>query len=255
MSNRLLNGNRKFNGGVALFWGRGPQGLEGTMQWLLRGITTIVLAFSLGSCGDSGFDTSNGGDQLVLQFTGFSAEQIEQADAVFETSADIDVCLGFCTQNIFQSTDLEIEPYGSTRVLANFTNAGKSDILIDEYTVTIPNSGVPPRKATISQRVFGRRCFDGSACASDFDCGEGTCAQSESSFDILLVDLVTKDLARVGECAEIDFVNQVIIPQTVVESTLQINITFSGSDNTGERFNLSAGYSGTFANYDNCEDQ
>ena len=102
------------------------------MRWL-RGISTIGLAMVLASCGSGGFDGQDGTDQLVLSFQGFSGESITQADFVGNTSADIDVCGGVCVME----TEITAEPYTSARAVASFGNTGKSDILIDRYTVTI----------------------------------------------------------------------------------------------------------------------
>jgi hypothetical protein len=224
------------------------------MRWL-RGIFTIGLAMVLASCGSSGFDGENGTDQLVLSFQGFSGESITQADFVGNTSADIDVCIGFCGTSILMQQELTVEPYTSARTVASFGNAGKSDILIDRYTVTIPGSGIPSRTTSISERIIGGRCANGSSCATDGDCGGtagGGCSHETSSFELLLVDIGTKDLARSGTCLQLnpDFT---FTPGTVVPETMQIEVSFSGSDATGERFNVSSGLSATFADFDNCE--
>jgi len=222
-------------------------------MWWVRRISTIGLAVMLASCGSSGFDTENGGDQLVLSFQGFSGDGLTQADFVGNTSADVDVCQFFCiTTDIIQQT-LEQEPYTSTRAIASFTNTGKSDILIDRYTVTIPGSGIPERVSTISERVAGGRCANGLSCASDLECGVGgTCERTTSSFEILLVDQTTKDLVRSGTCAEVSLNPLTITPGTIIPETLAIQVSFSGSDNTGERFNVRAGYEAIFFDFDNC---
>jgi len=223
------------------------------MRWL-RGISTVVLLMALVSCGSSGFDTEDGSDQLVLSFQGFTGEGLEQADFVGSTSGDVDVCQFFCIDTDIIQQSLQAEPYTSTRAIAMFGNAGKSDILIDRYTVTIPGSGIPERVSSISERVTGGRCSSsGAACASDTDCGGDSCEHATSAFEILLVDQTTKDLVRSGTCPAVTLNPPAIIPGSIFPETLPIQVRFSGSDSTGERFNLSAGYEAVFADFDNCD--
>lgn len=243
--------NRKLRCGSAVIR-REPRRSEGKMRWLLRGMVSIGLATLLVGCGSGGFDTENGGDQLVLSFQGFSGEGLDQADFVGSTSADVDVCQFFCIQTDVIQQSLEQEPYTSTRAMATFGNTGKSDILIDRYTVTLPGSGIPERVSAISERVAGGRCSSGLACASDRDCESGTCDHESSAFEILLIDQTTKDLLRSGTCPTVTLNPITITPGDIVPETLPIQVRFSGSDNTGERFNLSAGYEAVFYNFDNC---
>jgi hypothetical protein len=206
---------------------------------------------ALVSCGSSGFDGPDGSDQLVLSFLGFDSEGIDQADFVGNTSADIDVCLGICGD----SGDLMAEPYTSARAVATFGNTGKSDILIDRYTVTIPGSGVPARTVSVNERVTGGRCPNGDSCADDSECGIGTrCSREPSSFEVLLISLETKDLVKSGNCPMLN-PDLTFTPGTVFPETMQVQVAFSGSDATGERFNVTAGLSATFADFDNCESQ
>ena len=45
----------------------------------------------------------------------------------------------------------------------------------------------------------------------------------------------------------------VILPGTVIPQTFQTNITFSGSDESGERFTVDAGLAADFFDANNCD--
>lgn len=218
------------------------------MRWL-RGISTIGLAMVLASCGSSGFDGPNGTDQQVLTFLGFSGGEIQQADFVGSTSSDVDVCQGLCTSGS-TGGDVMAEIFTSTRAFATFLNNGKSDILIDRYTVAYPGTGVPDRTVTVNQRITGGRCPNGRSCATNLECGAlGGCTHETSGFEILLVPIPAKELLRSGDCPDL----LTLTPGTIIPETLPIEVRFSGSDATGERFNVSVGYEGVFGNFDNCD--
>ncbi len=228
------------------------------MWWLTKGCVVLGTCglLALAGCGSSGFDGS-GTDALTMQFLGFSGEGLDQQDLVGATNADVDVCPSLC--NIGGDLlEIEFEEFTQTRANAVFMNMGASPILLDRYTVAIPGSGVPTRTGTISVILPGGRCSDspGTQCADDGQCGpQAICEHVETPVEVMLFDFVTKELVRGdGTCPSIDFNTGEIFPGTVVPQTYQTNVTFSGSDATGERFTITAGMVAGFFDANNCED-
>lgn len=225
------------------------------MRWLSTVTCALSLACLLGGCGSSGFD-GHGTDQLTMSFLGFSGEGIEQQDAVGTTDADVDVCQSICFVG-GDLIDIEFESFTQTRANAIFLNNGTSDILLDRYTVSIPSSGIPDRIGNIGVLLPGGSCSDSPStqCGTDAQCNEGaTCEHVEVPVEILLFDFVTKELIR-GDatCPTLDFDTGTIIPGTVLPVTYQTNVTFSGSDASGERFTVEAGLVAGFFDANNCE--
>ena len=240
--------------------GREARGCDEQWEVIMRwSRITCVLALSVliavAGCGSSGFDGQDGADALTLSFQRFTGEGIEQQDAVGGTSADVDVCQTICgISGIFT---IEFEEFTSTRVNAVFVNRGKADILLDSYTVSIPGSGLPDEDRSVSSLLPGGRCNSDAQrqCAFDSECVGGGCIRQETMVDILLYDFVFKELIRGdGECPRLDPNTFLIIPGTVLPQTYQTFLTFSGSDETGERFTISASYLGAFADFNNCEE-
>jgi hypothetical protein len=100
----------------------------------------------------------------------------------------------------------------------------------------------------ISARLIGGRCIGVDSerqCAIDSDCGvTGICTHTETAVNVLLYDFDFKQRVRQGEC-----------PFDLESLTLDTDLTFSGTDETGERRTVSASYVATYDNFDNCDDQ
>jgi hypothetical protein len=200
----------------------------------------LAVALAAGSCGGSG------GDDLVLAFQGFSNEGITQADAVGANTADVDVCQGVCVSG----DAVTAEPFTQTRVNALFVNRGKADIVIDSYTVSVPDSGVPDQTFSVSARIAGGRCATDQQeqCAFDDECGLGvTCRHQESSVELLLYDFTFKSLVVDGQCPSFEDPFG-----SVISHTRDVFITFRGVDESDENFTVRAAYQTTFDNFGAC---
>lgn len=210
------------------------------MRWLSGASALVVgmLMVTVAGCG------SGGGDDLILSFQGFSGEEITQEDSVGSTSADVDVCQDPC----LEGDTIVGEPYTQTRLNAVFVNQGKSDIILDRITVSVPDSGIPDRTQSISARVIGGRCESNpeQKCAFDDECSGGSCLHQSTTVNFLLYDFLFKDLVVSGQCPTSDS------PGSVIAQTLDVKLTFSGTDETEERFTVRARYQSTFADFDNC---
>lgn len=224
-------------------------------------LLSLGCALALASCGSSGY---SGGDedQLTLNFIGFTGEGIEQADLVGTTTADVDVCPTICSVEIvdeFFGVEVEFEEFTSTRAFAMFMNVGFSDILIDRYVVSNPSSGLPDRTVETAVLVRGGRCSNSPTthCGLDNECGVlGTCEQVETPIEILLFDFIDKALL-VGDatCPELDPETLLIIPGTVLPQRYQTQVTFYGSDASGEEFVIRTGLTAQFSDFENCDDE
>jgi hypothetical protein len=215
------------------------------MRRVIKGrvLMAALLLCAMG-CGSSGID-GQGDDGLTMALVGFTGLGIDQADFVSDTVAQVDVCQDLCESG--EGGDITFEPFTSTLVSAVFVNRGKADIVLDSYTVNVPNSGVPSATRNVSARLPGGRCQGNDPqeqCAVDLDCGIlGSCTHSETLVSILLYDFDFKTRSLQGEC-----------PFDIETLTLDTELTFSGSDEVGKRRTVRAGYVGTFANFDNCDE-
>ena len=230
------------------------------MWWSSIGKLVLVVsaALALASCGSSGFDTSDGTDALTLQFLEFNDEDIEQQDTVVATAAEVDVCPTICEfgeGGIFG--DEVFEEFTETFANAVLLNAGTSDILLDTVTVAIPGSGIPSRTTRISVLVPSGRCSNSptTRCGTDAQCGlAATCDQVETPVGIQLFDFVIKELIRGDRtCPSVDPLTGLPTPGNVVPQSFQTNVTFSGSDASGERFTVRAGLVAGFFDANNCD--
>jgi hypothetical protein len=215
----------------------------------LTGVCGLMLgiAMAVSGCGSAGTGT-NGEDQLTMSFQRFTGEGITQADVVADTSAQVDICQGLCVTD----QDVNLEDFTSTLVRAVFVNRGKADIFLDTYTLFVPGSGVPEARRSISANLPGGRCLGASQtkCAVNDECGVGLCQHSESSLTVLLYDFDFKQRLIQGQCPTLDD------PQSTVQTqTLNAELTFSGTDETGERFTISTNYVSIFDNFDNCPEE
>lgn len=235
------------------------------MWWLRVSFCVLSVTCVLGAagCGSSGFSgTDQGGgagqDALTLSFQGFDDDNIEQQDTVGNTSATVDVCQSFCNVG-GDLIDIELEQFTETYANANFINNGFADIQLQQYTVSIPDSGIPARTVNSTVLIPGGRCnvLPNRHCSLDTDCTFGdTCEHVEVPVQILLYTFQTKELL-VGDatCPMLDFSdpnNPVLVPGTVVPKTLQTNVSFKGSDERGKGFKINTGIVGSFFDANNC---
>jgi hypothetical protein len=205
---------------------------------LILGLVWVAMG-----CGSSGTD-GLGDDGLTMAFLRFTGDGFTQADFVGDTIAQVDLCQDLCSTG----EDVTFEPFTSTFVSAVFVNRGKADIVLDSYRVFVPESGVPERISRITARLPGGRCTGADPeeqCAIDSDCGVlGACVHTETLVGILLYDFDFKQRVRQGEC-----------PFDIASLTLDADVRFTGSDESGERFTINTNYVSTFDNFDNCEEQ
>jgi hypothetical protein len=197
----------------------------------------------LAGCGSGGGD-----DELTLAFQGFTSEGITQSDEVGPNSADVDVCQGLC----ISGNTVEGEPFTQTLINAEFVNRGKADIILDEYTVSVPGSGVADVTRAVSARIPGGRCAGQpqEQCAFDDECAAGFCTHDVATVGILLFDFNFKSLVVDGQCPSIEDPLG-----SVISRTRDVVITFSGNDETDERRTVTAQYLATFADFNSCDNQ
>jgi hypothetical protein len=221
-------------------------------------VLSAVIAFA--GCGDD-----RGEDDLVLAFQGFTGEIAEQADAVGQNTADVDVCQDICVTG---EGEVEGEPFTVTRVGAIFVNQGKADITLENYTLSVfrdlngngvrdegePGSGVPEMNFSASTLIPGGRCVGNpqQKCAFDSEC-TGGCLRQETIVELLLYDFTFKDLVKDGECP-FDPNTGTFTGGSIVSQTYDAIITFRGRDDSNERYQITRSYNSTFDNLDNCED-
>lgn len=230
------------------------------MRWSRVSCCALSLTFVLGAlgCGSSGFDNSNGTDALTMSFIQFNDDDITQQDTVFTGGAQVDVCPTICdfgVDGIFG--DEVFEEFTETFANAVFQNNGTADILLDTYTVTILGSNIPSRTTTMAALLPGGRCSNSPTthCGLDNDCGLGAiCNQAETPVAISLFNFTDKALL-VGDsvCPGVDPLTGLPTPGNVLPQTYQVNVTFSGSDESGERFTVKTGLSGSFFDANNCD--
>jgi hypothetical protein len=235
------------------------------MWWLRVSFCALSLICALGvaSCGSSGFSGTNqdggsGQDALTLSFQGFSDDNIEQQDVVGNTSATVDVCQSFCNVG-GDLIDIELEQFTETFANANFINNGFADIQLQQYTVSIPGSGIPSRTVNSTVLIPGGRCNaqPNRHCGLDTDClFTDVCEHVEVAVQILLYTFSDKELL-VGDamCPMLDFTDPnvpILIPGTVIPKTLQTNVSFRGSDEAGKTFKINTGIVGSFFDANNC---
>lgn len=239
------------------------------MRWF-NGWCALVLSavVAFGGCG-----SDRGGDELTLSFQGFTGDIVEQADAVGQNTADVDVCQSICISSgagdILDPTSVTAEPYSVTRVGAIFVNQGKADITLESYTLSVfrdlngngvrdpgePGSGVPDMTFSASTLIPGGRCDDNpqEKCAFDTDC-LGRCQRQETTAELLLYDFTFKDLVKDGACP-FDLDTATLTDGSIVPQTYNAVITFRGIDDANNGYNITEEYNSTFADFDNCEDQ
>ena len=200
----------------------------------------VVLAGGCGSTGGAGGD-----DALVLQFVQWDNTNITQADAVSESSADVDVVQDLCT-----GATSTPEPFTQTVINAVFHNNEGSDIRLEGYTTEIGDKRLTQSNivnGTVSATLTGGRCSNQAQkrCVVDNDCalGAGTCDHSDTRVvGIVLFDFLGKDLIRTVALQH---------PEVIGQAT-PLKVTFFGSD-PNRTFQTFANYTVTFGNFDNCK--
>lgn len=201
---------------------------------------------------------SDAGDRLVLSFVGFTAGDVEQADGVFDTHAEVDVCGFVC----IKEEEVTVEPFTQTTATAVFMNYGKADIRLDQYTLYVPGSGIEQITRPISTIIPGGRCVSNPSlsCAVDAECGaSGRCVHSETRVTFLLYDFDFKDRVLLGRCPSLAYDDSGFVtvqdPDAVIHQELTALLTFSGVDDRNERYTVTAAYPSSFDNFDACEAQ
>jgi len=187
-------------------------------RFLKSGVVALAVAV-LAGCG------GNAEDALTLSFQSWS-QGPDEGDPIRASTAEVDVCSSLCGS--------EFGPVFNTSAVATFENRGFADIVIDSYTVSVPGSGVADQTRRTTQLIPGR----GSA-----------------EIEVLLFDFEFKTLIQglTGECTL--FVTESGIPVAVgVDQSvnLPVIVTFSGLDDTNERFTVSADLTAVFAEFQVC---
>ena len=211
---------------------------------LMAGVAT--LAVLVGGCGSTSND-----DQLVMQFLQWDNTGITQADAVSESSADVDVVQNLCSSGTGGTPTPE--PFTQTVINAIFQNNEGSDIQLQGYRTEISNTLLSQsniNNGVLSTTLPGGRCSSGGStgsappCVTDADCGVlgGTCSHSATTVSgIVLYDIQGK--------AFIDTISQAH-PSVLYQAT-PLKVTFFGSD-PNRSFQVTANYLVTFGDFDNC---
>ncbi len=215
------------------------------MRWL-RGTAIVISGLSLMVWG-CGSDSFGGTDQGTLQLTRFASGAESQPDAVFATSAQIDVCQTLCMQQGGGGGGQQmIEPFTSTLVSAVVVNRGKSDVTVDSIHVTYPNSGLVDLNTAVAGgfAIPGGRCSNNPAqsCAANFECLGAPCVNSETEIPFTMLSLDRKALIA-GDSCDAGFEPAIITSF----------VTVRGRDADGERFAVSGGMNLEVANFDNCQ--
>jgi hypothetical protein len=211
---------------------------------LMTGVAMLVL--SAGGCGSTG--GAGGDDALVLQFVQWNSTGITQADQVGESNADVDVVQDICNSTTGTPT---AEPFTQTVINAVFRNNEGSDILLQGYSTEIGDPRLSQANISnpLSTSITGGRCSTTNApCVTAADCGVGavgalsTCDHSETTVSgIVLFDFLGKAVVYTVSLEH---------PEVLGQAT-PMKVTFFGSD-PNRSFQVSASYSVTFADFDNC---
>lgn len=209
------------------------------MWRLSKSMTSVAMLVVLaGGCGSTG--GAGGDDALVLQFIQWDNTNITQADAVSESSADVDVVQDVCAAGAG-------ERFTQTVINAIFHNNEGSDILLEGYTTEIADKRLTQSNivnGTLSAALTGGRCSNQERCVIDNDCGlgGGTCTHSDTKVvGIVLFDFIGKELIRTVSLQHPEVLGQAI----------PLKVTFFSSD-PNRTFRTTANYLVTFGDFDNC---
>jgi hypothetical protein len=189
-----------------------------------------MLATIAAGCGSTG-----GEDALVFQFVNFDGNGITQADAVRQSSADVDIVQDICPSGL-------AEPFTQTVINATFRNNGAADLQLQQVVIDVgPTAGRATVSHLVSGDLRGGRCTNiDQQCSSDADCfstssssGSGSCQHTETTISGLLL-FSFDDKAH------------------ILPGTYSVTITFFASDSV-HTFQTSTNYVVTFADFDNCK--
>jgi hypothetical protein len=180
-----------------------------------------VVAVVLSGCG------STADDRLVLRFLRFDNTNIDQADAVRQTSADVDVIQDLCSDAMGGAPTAE--PFTQTTINAVFQNEEGADIFLHAYTMDIGN-------ARLSQANIPGPDASGNLGVTLPGLTETTVS------GIVLFDFVGKDIV---------FTVATQHPE-VLGQPIPVHVTFFGRDDADRSFQVTANYLVTFGNFDNC---
>jgi hypothetical protein len=199
------------------------------MRWMYGRIAGVTLLATIAA----GCGSTSGDDSLVFQFVAFDGLGITQADAVRQSSADVDIVQGICPSGL-------AEPFTQTIINATFRNNGAADLQLQKIVIDLgPTAGRATVTHQVSGDLRGGRCSNvDQECSFDADCligtsGGGTCQHTETTiFGILLFSFDDK--------------------AHILPGTYSVTITFFSSDSV-HTFRTNTYYVATFANYDNCQ--
>lgn len=207
------------------------------MRWLCgRMMGAALLAAVVVGCG-----STSGDDALVLQFVRFDSSGITQADAVGETSADVDI-LRECCVEVVEGLCTNPEYFTQTLINATFRNNEAADLRLQQVVIAVGPAG---SLATITHQIDGelrggrcsnidRQCSADAECVSAASTTAGSCLHTETTINgILLFDKSDKQR----------FISQ--------PGTYNVTITFFAFDPVHD-FQTSTGYTVTFDDFDNC---
>jgi hypothetical protein len=229
---------------------------EEHMRHWFTAITLVALwapgMFGCGSTTDDSGVAGIGGPQpgLVMRFSRFDTTGLIQQDAVFPTSAQVDVTPSLCSADFF-FTELEFEEFTQTVINVAFINEERSDILLQGYTMHFndPELGIGDQQYNVAALLRGRRCSNNlsRACTVDSDCvipgqmaASDTCDASETLVQgVMLFDFLTKQLLRGN-------------PKLQGMATT-VTLSFFGAD-PNRTFRANAAYVVTFDDFCNCPD-
>jgi hypothetical protein len=198
------------------------------MRWLCgRMMGAALLAAVVTGCG-----STSGDDALVLQFMGFDSSGITQADSVRETSADVDILPEICLSG-------KPEPFTQTIINATFRNNEAADLHLQQVAIAV--GSLAPITHQLGGDLPGGKCSNiDQQCSNDAECVSassttaGSCVHTETTINsILLFDFSDKQR----------FLFQ--------PGTYNVTINFFAFDPV-HTFQVSTGYTVTFADYDNC---
>jgi hypothetical protein len=127
-------------------------------------------------------------------------------------------------------------------------NRGKNDVLLDQYSVSVPGSGAPDVVRAIAEVLPGKRCSTNPAttCSGPSDCGGAACNSIEVSVRLVLYAFDFKAFIASGQCPTGER------PGSILPSTSSAIVSFSAINDAGERFGTDAAYVSTFADFANC---
>jgi hypothetical protein len=205
------------------------------MRWMCGRIAGVTLLATIAA----GCGSTSGDDALVFQFVSFDGAGITQADAVRQSSADVDIVQDCCVL-VEEGLCFDAEPFTQTIINATFRNNGAADLQLQQVVIDLgPTAGRATVTHLVSGDLRGGRCSNiDQQCSSDADClsgsssGSGTCEHTETTISGLLL-FSFDDKAH------------------ILPGTYSTAITFFASDSV-HTFQTRTYYVVTFDDFDNC---